>query len=124
MKFYRKNFDLEEKRIRGLITDEMYYILKRKEAVGDYYKQKELISLQIQERRIKKQEKEKQKEAHEKEIAELKQKHSKEIASIKQKHNIEMAKVKQKQSKSEEIEIQKGIEKAIEKELEKIFKKK
>lgn len=45
MKFYRKNFDLEEKRIRGLITDEMYYILKRKEAVGDYYKQKELISL-------------------------------------------------------------------------------
>ena len=97
----RRKYDLEEKRILGLIDDDTYYMLKIREVAyngGDIFEQKQLIRLQLLEKR--------QKQKREAE---------------------ERQKKKQEQEKAIKQAIEKDlpakIEKALDKEFQKFFSK-
>ena len=99
--------DLEEERILGLISDDMYYMLKIREAAAKYdvYEQKRLIHLRELEKRIKKQKAEEEKQQ---------KKQAKEKAQKEQEKAIK---------ETIEKDLPKQVEKELQKELQKIFSK-
>ena len=95
--------DLEERRILGLIDDDMYYMLKIRDAAFncDVNEQKRLMHLRYLEKRQKE-----KKEAEERE-----------------KQRQEKAKAQKEQEKMIKDAVEKDLPKQIEKEIQKIFSK-
>ena len=94
--------DLEEQRILGRISDDMYYYLKMREVAGNYQEQHRLMHLQMLEKRVKAQ---------------------------KEKEKVQQqAREKKEQEKAMQTAIEKELPELVEKEIfksiEKVFKKK